>query len=991
MSFSIGSLVGFVRIDHSGVRSGMAGAEQEVAAGQRRMGQQADRGGRDIGTRFGKGIHANVKSSFDDVAKSWKRLGAGLLAGAAVGGVVSFFGDAVAGASNLEQSIGGVDAVFGKYAANVHAKSQQAAQDLGLSANAYNELITVSGAMLKNKGLTDFAEQSQKLIGIGADLAAQYGGSTKDAVEALNAAMRGESDPIERYGISLNETAVNAKLAQNGMAGLTGAALEQAKTQARLQIITDQSKDALGAFGRESDTLAGKQQRLAAEWENQKTALGQQLLPVMVNLTDFVSGSLLPAFSGTVDMLVKLGGVIGSIPGPVKGAIAVLVAFHLLKGPVGSMLDTVRLKSMYAGDAIKGMGKSGAGVKGVLSGLVGAINPWTAALTLGVGAIAAWGTALQEAGDRADRMRSSLTELYKTGATAEGRLKAFQSSFNQKQLDDYRSALEGVGIKWSDYLDAIAQGGPALDTMNKRVSQAYDNQGLFHGVMGEVVDVTNQWAETNKTAAVTGKELADAETRATGAAKGAAGAQGDLADKTGTAGGAAGDAAPKVSTYADRMDDLRKASDEAEKKQHDLAAAMLEVIDAAAGSDSAAIDYEKSLDDANERIQKRIDLEKELAKAGGKSDRTKELEADLAKTKDPKKRASLQEQLSKSQAKDAKNTSAEVSRLREELAKYTKGLDINTEAGRENKQSLIDLADRAKGAAEKSLKAGDSVKSVADTMATRRKDFVDMALAFGANRKEAEYLADKYGVTKKTVDELSASLGDVPKDTVATLTAETADANAKVAEAKDNLEGYWTVVNGIPTFVPTTVSTPGLDTSKAKADDYYTVINGIPTRKPTTLELTVSGLADLRTADAILRGLASFGVALDTRGAAKRADLTRRFGGDAPGYATGTLIGPGTGTSDSISAIVAQTGRALRVSAGEFISTDSSRKRNRAALEAGNRGALLEVAGTGGRGGLGSDDVDRIGKTFARHLAAILPGVSLAVGVSDVQHAAMGR
>jgi hypothetical protein len=76
--------------------------------------------------------------------------------------------------------------------------------------------------------------------------------------------------------------------------------------------------------------------------------------------------------------------------------------------------------------------------------------------------------------------------------------------------------------------------------------------------------------------------------------------------------------------------------------------------------------------------------------------------------------------------------------------------------------------------------------------------------------------------------------------------------------------------------------------------------------------------------------------------------VARAHGGDIPGYAGGTLIGPGSGTSDSILAMVAQTQQMVRLSTGEFISTDASRRRNRTALEAGNRGAQLEVAGKGG-------------------------------------------
>lgn len=64
----------------------------------------------------------------------------------------------------------------------------------------------------------------------------------------------------------------------------------------------------------------------------------------------------------------------------------------------------------------------------------------------------------------------------------------------------------------------------------------------------------------------------------------------------------------------------------------------------------------------------------------------------------------------------------------------------------------------------------------------------------------------------------------------------------------------------------------------------------------------------------------------------------------------GLITGPGTGTSDSILARIRGTGEPIRVANGEFISTDASRRRNRDALEAGNRGATLVATDGRGRG-----------------------------------------
>lgn len=243
----------------------------------------AEKSGKKTGQRFSGGVSGAIGGL-------GKKVFAPLAAAAAGVSLVEFFKDAVSGASDLEQSVGGVEAVFKSQAGAIKKASAEAAQNLGLSKNAYNELATVLGAGLKNQGIKDFAGQTQGLISIGADLAAQYGGSTKDAVDALASAMRGESDPIERYGISLNETAVNAELASKGQDKLKGAALSQAKAMARIAIIQRQSADAQGAFARESDTLAGKQARLSAAWENAKTALGGVLLPIMSRALDVMAG-----------------------------------------------------------------------------------------------------------------------------------------------------------------------------------------------------------------------------------------------------------------------------------------------------------------------------------------------------------------------------------------------------------------------------------------------------------------------------------------------------------------------------------------------------------------------------------------------------------------------------------------------------------------------------------------------------------------------------
>lgn len=229
-----------------------------------------------------KGADDFQKSAGSSLAKYEQHLNKATAAMSAVSaGVIAMGKKSLDAASNLQQSTGAVESVFQGQANRVKEFSDQAAQAVGLSKNQYNELASVLGAQLKNIGVEQGAlvGQTNDLIKTGADLAATFGGTTADAVSALSALMRGERDPIERYGVSIKQATIEAKLAEMGLKGLEGEAKTAAETQATLALLTEQTSSSMGQFAREADTAAGAQQRAAAEWENAKASLGEALLP----------------------------------------------------------------------------------------------------------------------------------------------------------------------------------------------------------------------------------------------------------------------------------------------------------------------------------------------------------------------------------------------------------------------------------------------------------------------------------------------------------------------------------------------------------------------------------------------------------------------------------------------------------------------------------------------------------------------------------------
>jgi hypothetical protein len=229
----------------------------------------------------------------------------------AIGGVATA---AVNAASDVEQSMGALDSVFGKNADQVKKWASTAAQDVGIGKAAYGQLAAGLGAQLKNMGLG--ADQAlggtHDLIGLGADLSAAFGGTAADAVEALGSALRGEADPAEKYGLSLSQAKINAKLAEQGLSGLTGTALTAAKAQAVMQLATEQAGGAVGQFARESDTAAGQAQRNQAAWTDTLAVLGTALLPVVTAVTEKFS-ELAKWISENSTTVLILVGVIGGL------------------------------------------------------------------------------------------------------------------------------------------------------------------------------------------------------------------------------------------------------------------------------------------------------------------------------------------------------------------------------------------------------------------------------------------------------------------------------------------------------------------------------------------------------------------------------------------------------------------------------------------------------------------------------------------------------
>lgn len=239
-----------------------------------------DEAGKKAGKKFGSGMGSSI------VGMGKKILGP-LAAVAGAAAVASFAKGAIQGAGDLQQSIGAVQTVFGDSSKQMLGWSKTANQSVGLTQNEFNSLGTLIGSQLKNGGtaMEELAPKTQSLIGLGADLSSMFGGTTAEAVGALSSALKGERDPIEKYGVSLTQAKIDAKAAELGFSKVGGSFDSTATQAATLALIMDQTADATGNFAKEGDTLQGQQARLSAGWSDFQATLGTALVPVLTEVT----------------------------------------------------------------------------------------------------------------------------------------------------------------------------------------------------------------------------------------------------------------------------------------------------------------------------------------------------------------------------------------------------------------------------------------------------------------------------------------------------------------------------------------------------------------------------------------------------------------------------------------------------------------------------------------------------------------------------------
>ena len=220
------------------------------------------------------------------------------------GAIVNYATDAIQSASDLNETISKTGQILGQESLpELERWADGAAAAFGQSKQLALDGASTFAIFGKSAGLAgdDLMGFSTELTELASDLASFHNTSPEDAITAIGAALRGESEPIRRYGVLLNDATLKQRALKLGLIETTTQALTpQQRVLAAQAEIFAQTADAQGDFARTSDGLANTQKALRAEFENLSAEIGEKLLPVAVEFAHWAKNEGIPIIKAFV-------------------------------------------------------------------------------------------------------------------------------------------------------------------------------------------------------------------------------------------------------------------------------------------------------------------------------------------------------------------------------------------------------------------------------------------------------------------------------------------------------------------------------------------------------------------------------------------------------------------------------------------------------------------------------------------------------------------
>ena len=226
--------------------------------------------------------------------------------------------DAVNAASDMNEELSKSEAVFGDSAKTVASWSKTTTSAFGIARVDALEATGTMGNMLRAFAITgdEAATMSMKLVELAGDFASFNNATVEDTIYAIGAALRGESEPIRKYAVNLNDVVLKEKAFELGLYSGKGALSANGKALAAYNVILDSTRNQQGDAAKTSKNLAGQKRILTAQLKDLQAEIGEKLLPAFTDLVttmneaDFEQiaqdvGKIASAFVNVLDAISK--------------------------------------------------------------------------------------------------------------------------------------------------------------------------------------------------------------------------------------------------------------------------------------------------------------------------------------------------------------------------------------------------------------------------------------------------------------------------------------------------------------------------------------------------------------------------------------------------------------------------------------------------------------------------------------------------------------
>lgn len=383
-------------------------------------------------------------------------------------------------ASDVEESQNKVRVVFEESAKEVEAFASRGAKALGMTRGEALEAAGTFGNLLTATGLGEkqAATFSTSMVQLAADMASFNNASPEDTLLALRSGLSGETEPLKKFGVNLNEALLKQKALDLGLVKSTKGTLPaNIKAQAAYALIMEQTQKAQGDFARTSDGLANQQRILKATIADLGAEAGAVLLPILNKVVAFVSANILPVLTAFVAKIKDGQGPIQALSSTIRETLGPKAAavFDAITGAVAKLWDGLKTVASWVQDnrawleplavgvlAMVAAYKTWKAVTGLMALAQAALNVVLTANPIGVVVMAVAGlvAALIYAYKTSDKFRAVVDKAFKVVKEAGG-----------KMLDFFRGLPGMIG-------SALGNLGDLLKDAGRKILQ-----GLWDGLL----------------------------------------------------------------------------------------------------------------------------------------------------------------------------------------------------------------------------------------------------------------------------------------------------------------------------------------------------------------------------------------------------------------------------------------------------------------------------------------------------------------------------